>query len=100
MVSTIRFRIAAGASRRAGSGVLLGIGPRFRLVLLRRPVSRPAQGQVVSQLLAEARSGPGGSPDAARVQALRRPTRGRRTPSRHYERLAMTPLGGRGPASL
>ena len=51
--------------------------------------------QVVSQLLAGTRIGPGGSSDTARVPCCGKARR-RHTPSRHYERLAMTPSEGRG----
>jgi len=57
----------------------------------RAPLSVAGYGRAVSQLLAGTPNGPGGSPDAARVLGLRSQTRGRRTLSRHNERLAMTP---------
>ena len=67
--------IVAGASRRANRGIS-GTGPRF-------PVCRRSLdcAPVVSQLLAGTPSGPGGSPDAARVPCCNR-ARGRRTSSR------------------
>jgi hypothetical protein len=48
----------------------------------RAPLSVAGYGRSVSQLLAGTRSGPGGSPGAARVARMRCEPRGRRAPSR------------------
>jgi hypothetical protein len=55
---------------------------------------------VVSQLLAGTLSGPGRSPGAARVPDPRDQTRGRRTPSRLNDRLAMAPFTERSTARI
>ena len=58
------------------SGVLFGIGPRFRLAL---PRSKRTRGQVVRQLLPGAGLAPGGAPIRPGCPDANR-TRGRRTP--------------------
>ena len=90
-----KYRHTPRACERACSfaASLIGIGPRFRLVL---PRSNGARGQVVSQLLTGTRRVvPGGSPDAARVPSLRSQARGRRPPSR-LTTPHDAPLRGRG----
>ena len=90
MVSVAPYGVTAGASRRASGGVCAMPGRAFRFS--RRPVKSAS---VVSQLLAGTRSGPGGSPDAARVFGCEpNPRAPRPVPLR--QRLAKAPFIGRG----
>jgi hypothetical protein len=106
--------VTAGASRRA-TCAHLGALPRFALLermvasrhlsacsfrgvfcaTHRAPLSVAGYGRAVSQLLAGTPSGPGGSPDAARVQVLRDLPAGA-APRPASRRLMNAPFIGRG----
>jgi hypothetical protein len=106
------FRKHGGRLPARQSQHLFGAGPRFPVWMFApepkartrerssRPKADSANIQVVSQLLAGSRSGPGRSPGAARVPDLR--SQARRAPHlvSRSRRLMSAPLSGRGGTSV